>query len=99
MIKSSPYSVSFLLDGFKVDLLPAPNFVSANYANPGKDQHSALLGMISKETNFLDQQEKARMLSPAFSETVVRFVAKQQPFVNAASVLGNYRSALVWLPR
>ena len=88
-LKSSPFSVTFLLGGFKVDLLPAPNFVSGSSPTPGDAQREALLNEIEKASNDQERNLKARFLSPAFSESIVSFMAKQQPFVNAAVRLGK----------
>ena len=86
ILKSSPFSVTFLFNGFKVDLLPAPNLVKGPSECPRIDQHRELLKELSKvpPTKELEAIERARYYSPAFSESVVHFVKKQQPFVNAA---------------
>jgi hypothetical protein len=83
MKKASPYSITFYLKGFKVDLLLAPNFVTKPSENPKKEQHQALLQDITAKPPR-DRLERARYLSPAFSETVVDFMKKRRPFVNAA---------------
>ena len=89
IMKSSPFSVTFLLGNFKVDLLPAPNYVSGTPSSPGDEQRQALLSVIENTANDRERNSKARFFSPAFSESIVRFMAKQQPFVNAAVRLGK----------
>lgn len=83
MAKKSPYSVTFYLNGLKVDLLLAPNLVPGPSQNKRSDQHKALLQEIAS-AKPRDREERARYLSPAFSETIVEFMKRQPPFVNAA---------------
>lgn len=87
MVKASPYSITFYLNRFKVDLLLAPNLVVGISRDPRLDQHKALLRKIANQKN--GQEETARFLSPAFVESVVHYMKKQSPFVNAAVRLGK----------
>jgi hypothetical protein len=71
--RSTRISVQFIMDGFKVDLLPAPNLVYGPVASKTSEQYARSMEKI-KAIPAKDIVKEVRIWSPALAETTVEFM-------------------------
>ncbi|KAG7373404.1 2'-5'-oligoadenylate synthetase domain containing protein [Nitzschia inconspicua] len=79
------FSVQFYLDGFEVDLLPAPNFARDDAEAKEEKQFVGAMSRIKTlpEATF---HREIRCWSSALAERIVAHMRQQQSFVNAANL-------------
>jgi hypothetical protein len=81
MKRTTGISVQFIMDGFNVDLLPAPNLVDKAVSFKALEQFARAMEKI-KPIPAKDIIKDVRIWSPAPAETTVQFMKKQSAFVN-----------------
>ena len=91
--KTTRWSIQFIMEGFNIDLLPAPNLVNGPVASKPSEQHVRTMEKI-KALPAKNIDTEMRYWSPALAETTVKFMKKQSAFVNVA-----VRLAKLWKAR
>ena len=79
--KTTRFSIQFLTEGFKVDLLPAQNLV--HETGNGSPANAQRINAIAKLKTLTSERDRAYW-SSAFAESIVHFMKAKKPFVNAA---------------
>jgi hypothetical protein len=98
MEMTTRYSVQFLLDGFNVDLLPAPNLVHGPVASKAEEQYQRAIEKIRSLPKSSIEKDM-RYWGSSLAEVTVDFMKKQQSFVNAAVRLAKlWKSGCSVLP-
>jgi hypothetical protein len=96
--RTTEISVQFIMDGFKVDLLPAPNLVDGPIAFKASEQCARAMEKV-KAIPAKDIMKDMRIWSPALAETTVEFMKRQSAFVNAAVRLAKlWKASCLALP-
>jgi len=82
--KTTRFSLQFLFQGFKVDLLPATNLAVSEKSMPIDDLQYESLLLKLKSMSHIQREKDIRYWSAGFAEATVAYIKQQSPFCNAA---------------